>query len=181
MSATVSSDELLARIERTLPTLTPAQARELATIVARLVAAFAPERLVVFGSHARGDARADSDVDLLMIVTESDEPGYRRDQQAYRAIGLHEYPVDVVVVTRAEFEARVTNPATLPTTIEREGVCLYAGCHPEWSDREAEESRQRVSREPRMARHPGSLGSAVAPLGMTDGADRHATRREVST
>ena len=46
-------------------------------IVRRLVAAIDLDRIILFGSRARGDARADSDIDLL-IVKETDQPVYRR-------------------------------------------------------------------------------------------------------
>jgi hypothetical protein len=43
-------------------------------------------------------------VDLAVIVPTSDEPGHRRDQAAYATIGWHRLPLDVLVLTRAEFE-----------------------------------------------------------------------------
>lgn len=45
---------------------------DLARIVERLIAALRPERIDVFGSQARGDARVDSDVDLLVIVPQAE-------------------------------------------------------------------------------------------------------------
>jgi predicted nucleotidyltransferase len=48
----------------------------LAEIVRRLVAGFQPERIYLFGSHARGDAGPDSDYDLLMVLAELHEPSY---------------------------------------------------------------------------------------------------------
>jgi uncharacterized protein len=42
-------------------------------IVARLVQRFEPEKIILFGSYARGDAREDSDIDLL-VVAETDLP-----------------------------------------------------------------------------------------------------------
>ena len=54
-------------------------------IVHRLVEAVDPDLIILFGSHARGDARPDSDVDLL-IAKDTDEPSYRRAIPAYRAL-----------------------------------------------------------------------------------------------
>jgi len=39
-------------------------------LVARIVAAVRPERIILFGSHARGEARADSDIDVLVVAPE---------------------------------------------------------------------------------------------------------------
>lgn len=49
----------------------------LGAMVDRILAAGAPQRIVVFGSRSRGDARADSDLDLL-IIEESELPRYKR-------------------------------------------------------------------------------------------------------
>lgn len=75
---------------RERPALQPAQACEPAEIVARLVVAYAPER-IVFGSRARGDARGrgEGDVDLLTIVTASDEPRYRCARAACHGASRH--------------------------------------------------------------------------------------------
>jgi uncharacterized protein len=47
-----------------------------ADIVRRIVEAVGPDRIIVFGSRARGDARPDSDFDVL-VIKKSDEPRYR--------------------------------------------------------------------------------------------------------
>ena len=53
-------------------------------IVRRLVEAVDPDRIILFGSRARGDARPDSDIDLL-IIKDTDQPGYRRAIRISRA------------------------------------------------------------------------------------------------
>jgi hypothetical protein len=91
---------LEARIRRELPSLDEPQAEELADIVHQLKNTFQPERIYVFGSRARNDARPDSDVDLLVVVPGSSEPGYRRDQAAYRAIRRkYRFPLEILVLT----------------------------------------------------------------------------------
>ncbi len=52
----------------------PATDARLAELVRRLVEAYEPERIYLFGSHARGDAGADSDYDLLVVVPEAAPP-----------------------------------------------------------------------------------------------------------
>jgi predicted nucleotidyltransferase len=119
-------DQLEARIRRELPHLQSADQTEIARSVARLVEAFDPELIYVFGSHARGTPHANSDIDLLVLVATSDEPAHRRAQTAYTAIGAHVIPLDVLVMTRGEFQARLPAVASLPATVAREGRTLYA-------------------------------------------------------
>jgi len=117
---------ILDRVRRELPQLPAPQADELACSVHRLVEVFQPDRIYVFGSQARGTARPDSDIDLLVIVPSSDQPGYRRDQDAYRVLGWHNLPLEILVMTRMEFEERLPAAASLPATVVREGRLLYA-------------------------------------------------------
>ncbi|MGI8912224.1 MAG: nucleotidyltransferase domain-containing protein [Chloroflexota bacterium] len=97
----------------------------LADVVRRLVAVLSPERIYLFGSQARGDATADSDYDVLVIVPASDQPSYRRAQTAYHALWDVHLPLEVVVYTRAEFEYQLPARASLPATVVREGTVLY--------------------------------------------------------
>jgi len=95
-------------------------------IVHRLVAALAPERIYLFGSQARGDAGPDSDYDVLVVVPTSKLPRYRRDQAAFEALLGIGVAKDVLVLTHDEFERQRTVVCSLPATVEREGVLLYA-------------------------------------------------------
>ena len=68
----------------------------LAEVVRRILAVGSPRRIVLFGSHARGDARPASDLDLL-IIEESALPRHRRAPRYLRALaGL--FPAKDVVV-----------------------------------------------------------------------------------
>ena len=81
--------------------------------------------IVLFGSRARGEGRADSDIDLL-IVEESDLPRYKRGARYYRALAGICVPKDVVVWTPAEIAdwSQVAN--AFITTAIREGKTVYA-------------------------------------------------------
>ena len=77
-------------------------------------------RIIVFGSHARGEARDDSDLDVLVV-----EPALRarraemvRLREALRPLGI---PVDVVVVSRQTYDAWADTPGTLLHEAAREG------------------------------------------------------------
>lgn len=93
-------------------------------IVRRLVDAIDPDRIILFGSRARGDARSDSDVDLL-VIKDSDEPPHRRVIPAYRALTGLGVPKDIIWRTPDEVRdwSQVRNYVT--TRALREGRVLY--------------------------------------------------------
>lgn len=98
----------------------------LVEVVRRLVEAYRPERIYLFGSVARGDAGPDSDYDIMLVVPD-DAPPERQDcDLAYRALRGLGIAKDLLVWTRSEFEKRLHLQASLPSTIVREGKLLHA-------------------------------------------------------
>jgi len=57
-------------------------AEVLREIVRRLVQGLQPEQIILFGSHAYGEPTQASDLDIMIIVSESSEPAHRREQKA---------------------------------------------------------------------------------------------------
>ena len=98
----------------------------LGEIVRRLVEAYHPERIYLFGSAARGEAGQDSDYDIMVVVQDQSEPERRDCDLAYRVLRGLRVAKDVLVWTRSEFEKRLHLKASLPSTIVREGKLLYA-------------------------------------------------------
>jgi predicted nucleotidyltransferase len=94
-------------------------------IVNRLVVAYRPKRVYLFGSHARGDAGPDSDLDLLVIVPDDAPPERRRSRLAYEALRGTGVAADVVVWTLGYFERRRQVLASLPAVVGREGRLLH--------------------------------------------------------
>lgn len=93
-------------------------------IVSRLVEAVDPDRIIMFGSRARGDANPDSDLDLL-IVKDSDEPRHRRAIPAYSALTGLGIPTDIIWRTAAEIGEWSGVPNHVTTRAIREGRVLY--------------------------------------------------------
>jgi uncharacterized protein len=94
-------------------------------MVRRIVKQFHPERIILFGSHARGDARPDSDVDLLVVLAAN---GSVREQRLAIRRALHDIPVplDVIVTPPADFAWRKDVVGTIEWPATREGAVLYA-------------------------------------------------------
>jgi predicted nucleotidyltransferase len=93
-------------------------------IVQRIVEMAQPDKVILFGSRARGDARSDSDFDVL-VIKDSDEPGYRRDAPLYLALAGLNAPVDVMVYTPEEIREWSAVPQAFVTTAVREGKVVY--------------------------------------------------------
>ena len=99
-------------------------AEVLQEIVGRIVETVRPHKIVLFGSRARGTARAESDLDLL-VIADSEEPRYRRAVPLYGALSHLFVPMDIVVYTPGEVEEWREVPQAFVTTAIREGKVLY--------------------------------------------------------
>ena len=94
-------------------------------MVRRLVAEFQPEKIILFGSHAWGEPSEDSDVDLFVIVSESNERPIHRSQRAHQCLSGLGVSKDVLVKTRAEAERYRHVRASMEYKVFNEGKVLY--------------------------------------------------------
>jgi uncharacterized protein len=94
-------------------------------ITQSLVSSLKPEQIILFGSHAYGEPNEDSDVDLLVIVSQSDEPRYRRARQAYKALRGFGIATDVIVMTKEEVERKMNVRSSLVHRAIHDGRILY--------------------------------------------------------
>ena len=97
---------------------------QIAEIVDRIVATAHPDKVILFGSRARGEARPDSDLDVL-VIQESDVPGYQRDAALYLALAGLNAPVDLITYTPEEVREWSAVPQAFITTAVREGKVVY--------------------------------------------------------
>ncbi len=95
-------------------------------VVRRLVEAYHPLRIYLFGSAARGDAGPDSDYDLMVVVPDEAPPELQDCDPAYRSLRGLRIAKDVLVWRRSDFDGRLHLRASLPSTVVREGKLLYA-------------------------------------------------------
>jgi len=95
------------------------------TIIERVTAVARPERMLLFGSVARGTATVDSDVDLLVL--EADVSNTRSEsvviRKALRGLGI---AFDVIVMRSSWFERTKDVVGSLAYPVHREGKVIYA-------------------------------------------------------
>ena len=98
--------------------------KQLEEVAATIAERFNPVRIVVFGSHARREARENSDFDLF-VEMETDQRPPERAIEVSAVFGLRSWPLDVVVYTPTEVDWLRRVSATLLSVIEAEGEIVY--------------------------------------------------------
>lgn len=87
-----------------------------------------PEAVILFGSHARGDARPDSDIDLMVIETAPfSAQRSRRAEYSRLSKALREFPnaLDILLYSREEFDYWKDSPNHVVGRAQREGKVLH--------------------------------------------------------
>jgi len=100
------------------------QAALLEHVTKTIVERFRPRRIMVFGSHARGEAGPDSDLDLFIEMDTPRRPPERAIEVS-EVFGLRSWPMDIVVYTPEEVRRLRHVNGTLLSVIEKEGKVLY--------------------------------------------------------
>ncbi len=92
-------------------------------IIRRIVEAAHPEKIILFGSAARGDLNRHSDIDLLVVKDDSDPWAVMGDIYGnLRGVGV---AVDAIVVTPAQMERYKDSHALVIKPALREGRVIY--------------------------------------------------------
>lgn len=94
-------------------------------VVRRLAQGLYPDQIYLFGSQAREQADERSDFDLLIVVSDSDLPRHQREARSYDLLWGLTIPVDIIVLTRAEFQKASHVKTSLVSTVQSEGQLLY--------------------------------------------------------
>jgi predicted nucleotidyltransferase len=93
--------------------------------IGAIVARFDPRRVILFGSHARGDAGPDSDHDFLVVLDDDAPPEKLRLEAGYEARRGYRRPADVVPCRESTFRRRAQRPGALCHAAATEGVVVY--------------------------------------------------------
>ena len=99
--------------------------RLLQEVTRRLVKQFQPEQVILFGSQVWGTPTAGSDIDLMVVVAQSDLSDYERAVLGHRCLSGLDIGKDVIVKTQAEFDFFRKARASLEHRVAQQGKVLY--------------------------------------------------------
>jgi len=98
--------------------------KETESITTQIIEKYEPEKIILFGSAARGESGSDSDADFLIIKKETPFYGADRIRELSRIVNRN-IPVDFLVYRPEEFEKRVEMRDPFLKAIIKEGKVLY--------------------------------------------------------
>jgi predicted nucleotidyltransferase len=97
----------------------------------------APLKIILFGSHARGAADAESDMDLLVVTQRDEMPQtYREKEDIYLEVARRlreirrKVPVDLIVHTRPMHDRFIEMGSQFAREVLEEGIVLYESHNP---------------------------------------------------
>ncbi len=94
-------------------------------IKARIVKAIEPDMIYLFGSYAMGQADEDSDLDLLVVVADTEESPREIALRGRAGLRGLMFPVDIIVCTQSELTKWADVKCTLIYTVTRKGRLIY--------------------------------------------------------
>jgi predicted nucleotidyltransferase len=108
--------------------MTPITADLILMVVNKIATAVHPDRIVLFGSWARGSAGPNSDMDLIVVESEPFTAGRSRRKETARiemALKDLTVPVDLLLYSRDEMERWASDENHILSRAMREGKVLY--------------------------------------------------------
>ena len=96
------------------------------TLIDAIVRTYAPRRVVLFGSRARGTGGEDSDLDLLAVLDDDGSPEALSWRRRYEARGSYGGPVDIIPCRQGVLAERARAAGSFADTLLCDGVVVYA-------------------------------------------------------
>jgi len=97
--------------------------RDIQKIVQQIVEHCHPQKVILFGSYARGTPTEDSDVDLLVVMETEELPLHAAARIA--AVVDHPCALDILVRRPSDLEASLARKGVFATEVLTTGVVLY--------------------------------------------------------
>jgi len=94
--------------------------------VRRLIKAYDPLEIYLYGAYAWGNPDEDDDLNILLVVESSDEKIYKRGDLAFDALLSLKIPKNVSVFTKQEFDTFSQDTTSLTYEIKTRGKKVYA-------------------------------------------------------
>ena len=93
----------------------------------RIVHGYNPDKIVLFGSWARGTAHEGSDLDLLIIKSDGEQPRRKRAVEVLKLLWSRQADITVqpIVLTPGEWQRYLREGHSFYTEIQEEGVVVY--------------------------------------------------------
>ena len=101
------------------------QEKDIVRLARQIGEAVQAERVILFGSYARGQATPRSDVDL-MVIAQSDLPRFKRSREIYKQLRPYPFSLDLLVYTPEEIEHGKRSSVSFVSRVLREGKTVYA-------------------------------------------------------
>jgi uncharacterized protein len=99
---------------------------QISSLTQEIVAAINPEKVLLFGSYAKGTATEKSDVDILVVVDELKDKRYKVISNIYNKIwNKFDFEKDIKVYTKSEIEDWKNVKRAFVTTAFNEGIIIY--------------------------------------------------------
>ncbi len=93
-------------------------------IIDRIIAKYQPQKIILFGSYARGEANFDSDLDLL-IVKQTNSLRHKRGIELRQLIRPAILPLDLVILTENEYTENCNKFQNIAQIATQQGIVVY--------------------------------------------------------
>ena len=94
--------------------------------IARLVKAYNPLEIYIYGKYAWGKPDKDDDINLLIVIESSDKKTHKRGDKAFDALFGLEIPTNITIFTKQEFDKFCLDPTSMTHEIKNRGKKVYA-------------------------------------------------------
>lgn len=94
--------------------------------ILRLVKAYNPLEIYLFGAYGWGIPDDDDNLNILLIIESSDEKVHKRSYKAFNALLGLEIPSNVIVFTKQEFDTFSQDVNSLTYEVKSKGKIVYA-------------------------------------------------------